>query len=347
MSVTVCIPTYNGAAHIRECLESVSSQTFDDIDILIVDDCSTDETTDVITHYQSQDSRVRFVRNPHNLGLMGNWQRCIELSNGDYIKFVFQDDVLYPRCIESLMDAMKYDVRFAFCAREFIFESGTNENLVAGFERGRKRIDALFAETRLISPESFCRAVVFTMPRNIVGEPTVTLMHRDALATYGRFNPDFLQILDLEYWCRIGTNEAIYYVPEVLAKFRLHPTSETSRNLSRRLYEAEVIDRLLLLHEFAFSPVFAHLRELARRGRPRINFTDWFYEESHWAVTAARERADTNSNRDSTDLEALKAAGSRYPAVVQKVPLQYGLARKWRSLKVLLGFKSPYRFELH
>lgn len=342
-SVTACIPTYNGARHIQECLESVSSQSFDDIDILVVDDCSTDETIDVITRYQSQDSRVRFIRNAQNLGLTGNWQRCIDLSSGEYIKFVFQDDVLYPRCIETLMGAMTHDVRFAFCAREFIHESGINEDVLADYERARRRIDALFAETRLISPEVFCHAVVRNMPVNIVGEPTVTLMHRDALATYGPFNSDFLQILDLEYWCRIGTNEAIYYVPEVLAKFRVHSNSETSRNMSRRLYASEVIDRLLLLHEFAFSPVFTHLREVAWMTRPRIDFTDLFYEERRWIVTSAREKVDVDLNRDSTHLEALKAVGSRYPAVIRQIPLKYELARKWRSLKALLGFKVPYR----
>src|SRR2546423_15678826 len=101
--VTVCIPTFNGALHFAECLDSVCRQTYRNIEILVVDDCSSDLTADIALDFSTRDPRLRFVRNQSTLGLMGNWQRCIELAQGEYIKFAFQDDALYPACVELLM----------------------------------------------------------------------------------------------------------------------------------------------------------------------------------------------------------------------------------------------------
>ena len=345
--VTVCIPTYNGAAHLSECLESVCLQTYREVEILVVDDCSTDQTAHIISEYQKRDRRLRFVRNARNLGLTGNWERCAQLAKGDYIKFAFQDDVLYPQCIDVLMRSMQRGVRFAFCAREFVADDGTDKALLNGLERGRRRITELFAGRRLLSPELFCQSVLDSMQMNIVGEPTVTLMHRDVLTRYGHFNPDFVQIIDFEYWCRVGANESISYVPEVLAKFRLHAGSETSRNLTRRVYQAEVVDRLLLLHEFAFAPIFGGLREVAQTRRPPLDLVDLFYDQAYWAAGIARERCDGPRGPQSAAFGVLEAAAARYPALLGRVPLKYALARKWRAVRKLVRGLEPSRTVEH
>ena len=66
------------------------------------------------------------------------------------------------------------------------------------------------------------------MPTNI-REPTGTPMHRGVLSCYGRFTPDLLKLLDFESWCRVGANEPIYFVLDVLAQFRLHAASAKGR----------------------------------------------------------------------------------------------------------------------
>src|SRR5437763_750789 len=87
--VTVCIPTFNGALHLRECLSSVCLQTYGNTEILVVDDCSSDATAEIVLEFAKRDTRVRFMRNQETLGLMGNWQRCIEIAQGEFIKFAF------------------------------------------------------------------------------------------------------------------------------------------------------------------------------------------------------------------------------------------------------------------
>lgn len=108
--VSVCIPTYNGGKYIRECIESILVQTYSDFEILIVDDKSSDETIEVVEEFAKRDKRIRIVRNQQNLGLVKNWNRCVELSEGEWIKFLFQDDLLAPDCIEELINACQPDM---------------------------------------------------------------------------------------------------------------------------------------------------------------------------------------------------------------------------------------------
>src|SRR5450631_1193388 len=101
--ISVCVPTYNGSKYLGNCLDSILSQTFNDFEVLIVDDLSSDNTFDIAMAYAERDKRFKLFQNTVNLGLVGNWNQCVELAGGEWIKFVFQDDVLAPECIEKLL----------------------------------------------------------------------------------------------------------------------------------------------------------------------------------------------------------------------------------------------------
>ena len=102
-SVSICIPTFNGAAYIRECVESALAQTFSNVEVIIADDASTDDTTAIATQLASVDSRVRVSCNTTNLGLVRNWNRAIGLATGAWVKLLFQDDLLDPQYLEELL----------------------------------------------------------------------------------------------------------------------------------------------------------------------------------------------------------------------------------------------------
>ena len=91
--VSVLIPTYNYARYIGEAIESVLNQTFTDFELIIIDDQSKDNTDEVVAKYL-HDPRVSYHKNPVNLGLVGNFNRALELANGEYIKFLLADDKL-------------------------------------------------------------------------------------------------------------------------------------------------------------------------------------------------------------------------------------------------------------
>src|SRR5438552_8302595 len=118
--VSVCIPTYNGAAYLTDCLDSVVSQTYSSFEVLVVDDCSADASAEIARTYARRDSRIRVFVNETNLGLVGNWNRCVQLARNEWIKFVFQDDLIRPECLERMLAvAVESGKPIVSCAREF------------------------------------------------------------------------------------------------------------------------------------------------------------------------------------------------------------------------------------
>src|SRR5437870_9918513 len=89
--ISVCVPTYNRAPLLRECLASLVRQTYRDIEIIVSDNCSTDDTPAVMA--ECTDPRLRYYRNDTNIGPYPNLNRCLELAKGDYVCILHDDDV--------------------------------------------------------------------------------------------------------------------------------------------------------------------------------------------------------------------------------------------------------------
>ena len=121
---SICIPTYNGDRYLEAAIDSATSQTFSNVEILIVDDGSHDRTLDIADQFALGDPRVRVVRNATPLGLPGNWDRCVDLAQGAWVKFLFQDDVLSPTCVERLHAAVRPGVDLVVCRRAAVAEPG-------------------------------------------------------------------------------------------------------------------------------------------------------------------------------------------------------------------------------
>src|SRR5512137_1413473 len=101
--VSVCMPTYNYGRYLAEAVESVISQTFKDFELLVIDDCSCDDTDEVMQSYAARDKRIRYIRNKRNLGMVENWNYCLREARGEYIKFLFGDDFFTSRNILEQM----------------------------------------------------------------------------------------------------------------------------------------------------------------------------------------------------------------------------------------------------
>src|SRR5581483_9977558 len=92
--LSVLMPTYNYARYLPEAIESVLQQDFQEFEMIIVDDCSWDESEEVIRRYAARDSRIRFRINRPNRGMVANWNYCLSLARGEYVQFLFGDDKL-------------------------------------------------------------------------------------------------------------------------------------------------------------------------------------------------------------------------------------------------------------
>ena len=121
--VSVVIATYNGARFLRQQLQSIIDQTYPNIEIIVVDDASRDDTISIVTEYATTDHRVRLHRSEGNIGFLKNFERGVLSSSGDYIALSDQDDIWLPEKIEILMRECK-DHPLIYCDSELIDENG-------------------------------------------------------------------------------------------------------------------------------------------------------------------------------------------------------------------------------
>lgn len=216
--VSIVIPTYNYARFLDDAIQSALSQTFTDFDLTIVDNCSNDGTKIVVEKYLA-DPRVNYYVNERNLGVVGNFNRCLELANGEYVKFLCADDKFDPTILEKYVPIMDTDqgISLITCDKQ-AFGSKTHET---------------------ITPVTFKQAgqkCVLEMLKNNycwIGEPT-SVMFRKKHLSVGKFSTEFSQYVDWEYWIRLLSVGDCYIVPEKLAYVRFHPGTVSKEQKKKR-----------------------------------------------------------------------------------------------------------------
>lgn len=129
--VSIIVPTYNGEKYIKKCVESIMNQTYSNIEIIIVNDGSTDSTKKIIEELKRKDNRIKLYSNK-NKGVSFSRNFGIDKSTGEYIFFVDSDDHIKPNTIEIMMDIIKkYDCDVVRCNYMVEKEDGTiiNNNI--------------------------------------------------------------------------------------------------------------------------------------------------------------------------------------------------------------------------
>ena len=211
-AVSVCIPSYRGAAHIAATIDSVLAQTFTDLELVIVDDNSPDDTFGIVSSYR--DPRVRCVRNTRNLGPEGNWNRCLAEAKGRYVKLLPQDDLLAPACLQREVAVLESDARqqiaVVFCARTIVDAESRPVLVRRPFGRRDRRLTANAIFRRCLRRGT-----------NVVGEPGAVLFRRTLADVVGSFDATFGYVVDLDYWLRLLAHGDGYYIAETLASFRV------------------------------------------------------------------------------------------------------------------------------
>jgi glycosyltransferase involved in cell wall biosynthesis len=105
--ISILIPAYNVEKYIKTTINSVLSQTYKDIEIIVIDDCSTDNTPNIIQGIATLDKRIIFLKNDVNKGLTANRNLTLKRAKGEYIMFVDADDYLYPNAVEIMYTLAK------------------------------------------------------------------------------------------------------------------------------------------------------------------------------------------------------------------------------------------------
>jgi glycosyltransferase involved in cell wall biosynthesis len=217
--VSVLIPTFNGQRYLADALRSAVAQTYAQLEIVICDDGSSDSTLEIARAFAADDPRVRIHLNEARLGVVGNFERCLALASGTYVKYLMQDDILEPHAVERLLEALLQadDVVLATSRRTRIDERG--EPLPDGPE-----VRSLYARDALVDGRVL-GDIALEENLNLIGEPSVVLFRRSALGEAAPFSlggAQYRYLADLALWMTLlGRGRAAYLV-EPLSHFRHH-----------------------------------------------------------------------------------------------------------------------------
>lgn len=113
--LSIGLPVYNGAGHLREALESLVAQDVDDFELVICDNASTDDTPRICAEFAERDPRVRYVRNETNIGAAANFNRAFELCSGSYFMWASHDDVWEPSFASACIARLQAHPRAVLC----------------------------------------------------------------------------------------------------------------------------------------------------------------------------------------------------------------------------------------
>ena len=192
--VSVCIPAFNAAEYLRQAVESALGQSYRDFEIVIVDNCSTDQTGALVDEMlKKSNGRIRYYKNDRNIGLVGNFNRCLEYAKGAYIKFLCADDLLLIGCLERMVAGLDAypSVKLASSSR-LVIDEHSNELGIRRYKNGDAIVRGNQAITRCL------------FGGNYIGEPTAVMFRKSDLK--GGFREDMPQLSDMDTTNRCDNN---------------------------------------------------------------------------------------------------------------------------------------------
>lgn len=219
--VTVCVPVYNGEKFIAQTINCMLNQTYKNIVIKVIDNCSTDNTCEIVNAIN--DSRVVLIKNEKNVGMTGNFNKCLDNADGKYLQIICADDKVADNCIEEKVKALE---AYPNCAMVFSASQVRDADEKVIMKRNPFSTDREIDGIRMLK-SSFRK-------HNLFGEPSNVMLRTSCIKEAGYFDPKMYYAVDWEYWSRFCLTGDVYYINKPLAYFYVRNTSETGMLLTKK-----------------------------------------------------------------------------------------------------------------
>ena len=248
--ISIALASYNGSKYIREQIDSILAQTYQDFELIVCDDCSTDDTWQVLQEYAEKDNRIKIFENETNIGFKKNFEKAISLCKGDYIALSDQDDVRTENHLEVLKKGMKdYSIS---CGNSILTDIenhslGINLNQVDGlfyFEPGAKFIYRSLLSGNCLQGANMLMPKIFV--KKCLPIPEKVLFH------------------DAWFSACACLENGVNYTFEIINNYRQHGNNIT---FSRRenTHKASVFQKIKNLKNKIISDRFFYVEELKNR----------------------------------------------------------------------------------
>jgi glycosyltransferase involved in cell wall biosynthesis len=247
--VTIAIPNYNHGRYLKQCIQSALDQTYANLEVLVSDNASTDDSISVIESFH--DPRLRWWRNATNLGVFPNWDRLVGEGRGEYFKLLQSDDWLEKDFVKECVEAMGHtQADAAFTGFRAVGDQEW-EVLPSRFGHRGKYV--------AVSKETIARQIASI---NVFVHPTVGI-YRAGLVPEGYGGDRNSLTKDTVYWAKAVSRGSIVFVNRVLAAQRFHPAQDRRRKDTSR-GAGDLLDALDLLRGLeSEGAVEAHARDVA------------------------------------------------------------------------------------
>ncbi|MCU1345935.1 MAG: glycosyltransferase family 2 protein [Acidimicrobiia bacterium] len=257
--VSVCIPAYAAQDFIAATIASVRAQTFTNFEVIVLDDCSADDTVAKARAAAEDDPRFVISVNEENLGPSGNWNAVVARAQGRYVKLLCSDDLLTADCLARQVAALDSHPRAAIaCARRNVLDP---QGRVLFADRGLQGLSP-----GLMTGHSAIRAMV-RVATTPFGEPSVVLMRRAAMLEVGPFSARFGTLIDCEYYARLLRSWDVVSVDATLGAFLARPASWSAMSHRQQAGQCRALFR-----ELAAEPDLGISRLLLWQSLARTTF---------------------------------------------------------------------------
>lgn len=205
---------YNREKYIAEAIESVLASTYENFELIIVDDCSTDGTVHIARSFEATDDRIKVYINKQNLGDYSNRNEAAILAKGVYLKYLDSDDVIYPYGLGTMVGAM-----------EFFTEAGMG---FSPFRHINDKLPFVLSSIEAYREHFFKGGLLYN-------GPTGAIYRKDFFEKIGRFNPEYKVAADYDFNLRASLEKPVVIFQRDLVWWRQHPEQEI--NLKDNQYE--------------------------------------------------------------------------------------------------------------
>lgn len=205
--ISVVIPVYNGEKYLEEAIRSVLQQTFQNFELIVVNDGSTDRTKEIIEKYINLDKRVRAINNEKNLKLPGSLNEGFRAAQGRYYTWTSDDNIFLPNAFKEMFEYLEKNVEIGmvYCDYASVDENG-------------KRTGTKLLSNPHVLPQWNCIGACFLYQRSIAEE-------------VGEYDVNMFLAEDYDYWLRIYQKSKIAHLDEILYLYREHKNSLSSTRL--------------------------------------------------------------------------------------------------------------------
>jgi len=303
--VSVCIPVRNGSDFLPLAVDSVLQQSFDDYELIIVDNCSTDGTVKWVQEKLSTAPRIRFYQNATNIGLVGNFNTCLGYAKGEYIKFLCADDLLLPESVKRMSNALDSDSGAALVvgARRLIDAKGTP---IATLRYA--------AENAKVPGVEVINRCLFG--KNYIGEPSA-VMFRKKMAQRG-FQESLPQLMDLEMWFHLLEQGPMVNLADEVCAIRRYSGQMSHQNVKSG---ALIEDNVRLFDAYGNKPYIQNTWTNRTSRKIRMAYRVWMCRN-----------ALSEGKRD----QILATSSSRI-FYYTMMPMLAGMLTTWRKARSLRG----------